>query len=210
MTLTITKEKLLFVEGLTDQGFFEELLKHKGIHDVQVIQLRSKDKFKEQIPLLLSQYNRKKIRKLALIRDADESKNAAFESCKNLILKLRDKRFSISINKKTKMSKNFFPGNPSVGIHILSEQNKDSGMLEDLLWKVVPSPVKKCIKDYLTCVHLDKSIYKNYSKNKIYAFLAAQNEGLGSISVAAQKGIWKFESENIFDDLKHFLEDFRD
>ncbi len=142
----ITKEKVLFVEGLTVQGFFEELLKFKGIRNVQVIELSSKDKFKKQIPLYLSQHTAKKIRKLALIQDADDDKSAAFKSCRDLLL--NDKHFSKSINRRTRMSRNFFPGDPLVGIHILSKQNKSSGMLEDLLWKVVPSPVQQCIKRF--------------------------------------------------------------
>lgn len=206
----ITSEKVLFIEGLTDQGFFEELLDYMGISNVQSIELNGVTNFNENIPIYLKQFNRKRIKKLALIRDADESVRAAFESCKNILLGLKDKSLSSAINKKTQISKEFYPGEPSIGIYILKKPGYNNGKLEDLLWEVVHPNTKKCIKKFLTCVNPDKSVYKNYSKNKIYAFLATQNKGIGSIGVAAKKKIWKFESEDVFNDLKHFLEGFRD
>ncbi|MFX1325035.1 MAG: DUF3226 domain-containing protein [Promethearchaeota archaeon] len=205
----IFKEKILFVEGLTDKGFFDEILKFMGIYDVQVKAIGGKSKFKKEIPLYLSQERRRKIKKYALIRDADNSENDAFESCKNILLNLKDKNLSSAINEKTKISRDFYPGNPSIGIHILKKPNRNNGMLEDLLWKLIHPNIKKCIKEYLKCVNLDISIYKNYSKNKIFAFLAAQNKALGSIGVAAKKNIWDF-NDGVFKPLKHFLKGFRD
>ena len=135
---------------------------------------------------------------------------AAFECCKNIILRLADKRFSSAINNKTKIKKIFYPGNPSIGIYILTKVNQNKGMLEDLLWEVVHPNTKICIDKFLLCVNPTKNMYKNYSKNRIYAFLASQNEGLGSIGLAAQKKIWKFETETVFNELKEFLNGFRD
>lgn len=206
----IISDKVLFLEGLTDKGFFEELLDHLCINDVQIIELNGVSNFNRQIPIYLKQSNRKRIRKLALIRDADESESSAFDSCKNILLRLEDKNLSSAINNKTQISKEFYHGNPSIGIYILKKPGYNKGKLEDLLWEVIHPNAQNCIKKYLTCVNPDKSVYKNYSKNKIYAFLAAQNKGIGSIGVAAKKKIWNFESENVFDDLKHFLEEFRD
>ena len=206
----ITSDKVLFLEGLTDKGFFEELLNHLCIFDVQIIALNGVNNFNSQIPVYLKQSNRKRIRKLALIRDADESESSAFESCKNILLRLEDKSLISAINKKTRISKEFYHGNPSIGIYILKKPGYNKGILEDLLWEVVHPNTQKCIKEYLTCVNPDNSVYKNYSKNKIFAFLAAQNKGIGSIGVASKKKIWNFESENVFDELKHFLEGFRD
>jgi hypothetical protein len=206
--IKIEAEKILFVEGLTDKGFFEEFLKSMDIYDVQIIELNGKNKFKKEIPLILSQESRKKIKKYALIRDADKSENAAFDSCKNILLKLKDKTLFSAINNKTKISKEFYSGNPSVGIHILKKPNHNYGMLEDLLWKLIHPNIKTCIKNYLICVNLERSVYKKYSKNKIFAFLAVQNEGLGSIGVAAKKKIWSFD-DVVFNPLRYFLEGFR-
>jgi hypothetical protein len=206
----ITSDKVLFLEGLTDKGFFEELLDNLGIYNVQIIELNGVSNFKDKIPIYLKQSNRKIIRKLALIRDADKSESSAFDSCKNILLGLNDKSLTSAINKKIKISKEFYPGNPSIGIYVLKKPDSNNGCLEDLLWKVVRPNTQRCIKDFLTCVNPDKSVYKNYSKNKIFAFLAAQNKGLGSIGVAAKKEIWKFETEIVFDELKHFLKGFRD
>lgn len=206
----ITSDKVLFLEGLTDEGFFEELLAHMGIHNVQIIEMSGVQNFKNKIPLYLKQSKRRRIRKFALIRDADKSENSAFESCKNILLRLNDKSLNSAIKKKTRMSREFYHGNPSIGIHILKKPGQNHGELEDLLWEVVHPNTQECINKYLTCVNPDNSVYKKFSKNKIYAFLAAQNKGLGSIGVAAKKKIWKFDSVNVFDDLKHFLEGFRD
>ena len=56
----IISDKVLFIEGLTDQGFFEELLDHLGINDVQIIEMTGVNNFKINIPIYLKQSNRRK------------------------------------------------------------------------------------------------------------------------------------------------------
>jgi hypothetical protein len=52
MKISITKHKILGVEGVDEEKFFEALFKHLHITDVQIINLEGKSNFKSSFDLL--------------------------------------------------------------------------------------------------------------------------------------------------------------
>jgi hypothetical protein len=82
----ITKKKLLAVEGRDEVVFFKELLDHMGMLDiVDFCEVKGKDNFKKEMPLLTRTTGFNDLEAVAIIRDADDSHKSAFESVKGVL-----------------------------------------------------------------------------------------------------------------------------
>ncbi len=198
MAEAIHQRKILAVEGQDEVKFFEALLKYMRITDVEVHEVGGKNQFKDKLPALVRMRGFSDVEILAVIRDADEDANAAFESIRNILEKE-------GLESPTKM--NQFSANtikPIVGIFIMPG-NSDTGMLEDLCLKTVKShPAMKCVDLFIDCVLKLNNPPKNSSKAKAQAFLAAMPEIEKSVGIGARKGYWNFDSSELTK-LKSFI-----
>jgi hypothetical protein len=195
---TIDEKKILFVEGDDEYRFFEALLKYLGINrkEIGIYSVEGKDKFKEELPSLVNSPGFKKVGILAIIRDADDNAEGAFQSIKNIIEKMKLKT-PMKINQ-------FADGKPEIGIFIMPG-NSDKGMLEDLCLKtVLNNPAMACVNPFIECVTKLSEPSKNISKAKAQAFLAAMPECVPNVGIGAQKNHWDFSSD-VLNDLKEFI-----
>jgi len=201
----IKSKKVLAVEGLDEENFFDSLLKHLNITDFDIHKVGGKNQFSKKLPALLktpgffAPDESPLVTYLGIVRDKDEDE--AFKSISNIVA-------TAGLKPPTKHS-TFSDGTPKVGIFIMPGNKVEGTMLEDLCLKTVEkNPAMKCVNEFASCVSAMEPKPKNMSKAKAQTFLATQPEIANSVGVGAQKGYWNFES-TVLEELKQFLNNFK-
>ncbi|MBN2128938.1 MAG: hypothetical protein JW741_05550 [Sedimentisphaerales bacterium] len=207
---TITARTVLAVEGEDDRNFFDRLLRHIDLADVQIEAVGGKNQFPEKLPALLrapgffEADGSSRVTNLALVRDKDQDN--AFESIANIV-----RRVGLTPPGEHGV---FSDGRPRVGIFVMPGETIDGTMLEDLCLKTVEGhEAMRCVEQFASCVGDLPSAPKNMAKAKAQVFraqvfLAAQTDTVDALGLAAQKGYWDFDSPALAE-LKGFLEHLR-
>ena len=196
----IRQKKVLLVEGRDEKNFFDALLRYVGITGVEIRELGGKRQFKGKLPALVKTSGFSNIELFAVIRDADENASATFESVKD-ILRRQHLKPPENMNQ-------FSEGSPSVGVFIMPGDS-DTGMLEDLCLRTVKDhPAMVCVDSFVECILQLEDLPHNMAKAKAQAFLAAMPEIANSVGIGAQKGCWKFDSEDLAS-LRSFIDRLR-
>jgi hypothetical protein len=200
--ITIKKERLLIVEGKDEELFFDALLKHLNISNIQILSIGGKTKFRKNLGALLNRREEfAKVKRLWITRDADDDFNSAFQSICDAL-----KALELPVPKKPKIPTSSCP---EISIFIFPD-NQSPGMLEDLCLKVLQdntqdTPIIKCLEDYFCCLaRRSPEFPNNLSKAKIQAFLAAKKEPGKRLEEAAQSGYFPWDHP-AFNDIKEFL-----
>ena len=82
----IKSQKLLLVEGKDEEVFFKILLEKKKIDGIQIISSAGKQRFKKRFPNIIKKTpGFDKVSSLAVIQDADESAEQAFQSIQSVL-----------------------------------------------------------------------------------------------------------------------------
>ena len=191
---------LLVVEGKDEYNFFTSLIRHLSLTDIQIVDVKGKDNFKNEFPLLVQSENFYGIvKKIGFVRDAEEKEaTAAFQSICG-ILKTYDLPVPHAPN--TVIGQN----GRKAAIFIMPN-NKDSGMLEDLcIESRKTDPVWNCVEAFIKCYCplIEKDTY-NSSKAKIGAFLSTRVPIEKELGFAAQHHVWDFNNP-CFNPVKDFL-----
>ncbi len=198
--------KLIAVEGQDEVYFFNELLNHIEIRDVEVREVGGKDQFKDKFAGFIKLRRFDELESIAFVCDAD-NRNAVWSFnrlCGNIEnVATEEPSFSGNIVIPSGMSE-FSDGNPRIGIYIMPN-NSDNGMLENLcLDSVEDDPAMECVNEFIECaLQLDKKP-KNIAKAKVQTFLASKEKIVNRLGLGAKKGYWVFESP-IWSDLKTFI-----
>ncbi|HLC16243.1 MAG TPA: DUF3226 domain-containing protein [Thermodesulfovibrionia bacterium] len=109
----ITSDKLLAVEGRDECNFFDEFLKASGITNVKTVDIGGKDKFKNELPSLITIDWFSDITAIGFVRDAEANfAKSAFDSMCSII-----KKCGLPIPKG--MNTINQSGNPKTGIFIM-------------------------------------------------------------------------------------------
>ena len=200
MTDIIHQKKVLAVEGKDEVNFFNALLEYVGITNFEVYEVGGKQQFRDKLPALVRMSGFSDVEVLAIIRDADNNAEAAFQSIKD-ILKKEKLKAPNQVNQ-------FSDGSPKIGIFIMPG-NSDTGMLEDLCLKTVEHHASMhCVEPFINCISELETPPNNIAKAKAQAFLATMPELVKSVGIGAQKGYWNFNSEELTD-LKSFIDNLR-
>lgn len=189
----IKNQKLLLVEGKDEEVFFKILLERKKIGGIQIMPSGGKQKFQKHLPALRKTPGFDKIISLAVIHDADESADKAFQSIQSALN-------NNELKSPDKIGK-FVSSSPKVGVFIIPD-GKSKGNLESLCLSTVKSNDIKCIDSFMDCIkqNSNNSSYnfpKNIYKARCRAFLSSMEEDTPSLGVAAQKAYWDFDSEKL-------------
>ena len=198
----ITHKKVLAVEGKDECNFFEALLDDMGITEFQTYDIGGKDKFRTKIPALVktSDLDFEIVEVFAIIRDADNNHEGAFESISTIVK-------NAGLKGPPKVN-TFGDENPKVGIFIMPG-NSENGMLEDLCLQTVENrPVMEHVDHYIDCVQKIEDGPKIIAKAKAQVYLASKPETVYSVGLGAKKKYWDFTSDAL-NDLKEFLENMR-
>ena len=200
--IQITQPNLILVEGKDEENFFNALLKEMEIEDYQILSLGGKDNFPKNLSVITAAPGFDQVKKLGIIRDADENYDNALKSICGALNFCR-----LPIPSTT----NQLEGeNPAVGIFIMPGEGK-SGALEDLLLESVQNDqATPCVNNYFVCLKENLSNWppKNISKSWIHAFLSSRPDGTKRLGEAAQAGYWSFDNP-AFDEIRHFIDLFK-
>lgn len=194
----VTQPAILIVEGIEDQQFFEALIQHLRISEIQVMPIGGKTQLSDQLAALRTVEGFSAVRSLGIVRDADNDFKAAFQSVRHALqdadLPVPDRPLGSAGEK------------PSVTVMILPDNNTP-GMLEDLCLRAVATdPAMICVEQYFECLKQQAiSLPKNPAKAKIQAFLASRPEAGKRLGEAAQAGYWPWHS-GAFEQVKDFLQ----
>jgi len=148
--MKIEKEYLIFVEGSDDKAFFEKLL--EDIPVIQIIDVEGKVNFKPKLKIISQDDNFEKVKKVLIIRDADESYKRTYQSLTGIVKEVfNETAGDILMGYQGKY-----------GILILPP-SEEQGSLEDLLFKSVESDIQKEIVEF---VEKMERIWKKRKKKK--------------------------------------------
>lgn len=196
-TREITEPKVFVVEGKDDKNFFEALIEHLGLPNIQVEDIGGKTQLRDRLKALVQTPGFAEVTSLGVIRDANNDHAAAFRSvCRaleNANLPVPERPWSAVGDE------------PKVVVMILPREN-ENGMLEDLCLEAVNSdPAVPCVDQYFECLkRKDLDRPDNISKAKIHTFLASRHRPDLRLGEAAKKGYWPFE-DTVFEEIKTLL-----
>lgn len=201
---SILLKSFLAVEGKDECNFFEALLNHLHIKDVQCKDIGGKDKFPLEMQNLYNQEGFRSIERFGFVRDAETgTAESAFQSICGILGKH-------NLPCPPKLNEIKKEGSKRVGIFIMPD-NFCSGMLENLcLQSIKDEPIAGCIDKYIHCLnsHIpdnEKTKY-NEPKARVQAYLVARAPIVNSLGLAAQNKFWNFEHP-VFENIKNFLQD---
>lgn len=198
----IHKQKLLIGEGIEEVRFFNKLLEHMQINDIQVAHYEGKDhnKLSNFLETLAQKRNFHNLVSIGITRDADENlAKSAFDSICGVLKKIERHKFTVP-----KAINEFSHGQPKIGIFVMPDCH-GLGMLEDLcLASITNDPIVHCVDNFLACIETEGRIPSNKSKARIQAWLATHPK-IRLLAEAAEAGYWNFE-HTAFNKLKDFLQ----
>jgi hypothetical protein len=190
--------KFVFCEGKDDQAVISGIAASTNLTEIRVEPFLGKDNLRRFLRAvkLRPEFSQNNVATVAIIRDADDDKDAAFQSVCDA---LRNAGFPAPDR-----NGGFVEGAIKVGVLIVGP-NDGTGMIEDLcLNSVADRPEFACVGDYFSCV-AQKSDRKSFSaKAKVRVWMASQVDFEAHVGIAAEKGYWPWENP-VFDPLKNFL-----
>ncbi len=193
----IKQKKQLLVEGKDQQNFFEALITHLSLSDIQVQNYGSVNGLRSFLMVLVKARDFASVSSIGIARDAEVSARAAFESVQGALGKA-----GLFVPAKVGEREG---GNPDVSVLILPEDD-EPGMLETLLCRTLEGmKVNRCIDDFFECAEglPDVSIDKP-DKARAFAYLTTRPDPHHSVGVAAKNGVWDLDHQ-AFDEARDFL-----
>lgn len=199
----ITQPKLLVVEGKEDELFFDALIKHLKLNDIQILAIGGKQELRKHLGAMVKTTGFNNVVSLGVVRDADDDPQAAFQSVQDA---LRAANLPV-------------PAQPLLGVEGLLPRGQNlkvvgmivpainrPGMLEDIcLDAAVQDPAMSCVDGFFQCL-MTKGIPlpRNMPKAKIQAFLASRPEPGKRLGEAAQAGYFSWQHQ-AFKDVTDFV-----
>ena len=205
-TAKIEREVQLLVEGNDERNFFEAFMAHFQLPGVQIQVLGGKDRLRTFLDTLPGASGFRTVKSIGIVRDADESAVAAFQSIQT---SLRNANQAVRT-----WSGGEFPvpdrpeqragAGPSVSVLILPGDGED-GMLETLVCRTFAgTDVDRCVDGFLRCADESGSLIHRRDKSRAHAWIATRQEPHLSVGYAAKKGYWDFDHD-AFDGVRRFL-----
>lgn len=197
-------ETLLLVEGIEDARFFNAILRQLGRTNVQIVYVGSKHSIRPfLISTLANSENFSRLRRLGIVRDADNDAASTLQSLRGA---LTDARFPAP----QRPWETAHEGNLRVSLAIPPD-GSSQGNLEDLcLRSIRNSPESACVDQYVGCREsAGTQIAGNrVAKAKVYTYLAVGKDGANPglrLGEAAEAGVWDWGAPE-FRDIIDFLQ----
>jgi hypothetical protein len=207
--MPIIKPKLLLGEGIDEVYFFNALLDHLGITDVQVDQYDGKTRIAAGLKAIKDRSGFiNQVVSLGVTRDADYADDpaddaaAAQRAFQSVSGALAYATLPVPLAPMVKAA-----GRPEISVFILPD-NQKPGMLEDLCIASTNAPDIYCITEYFDCVELEThrvQVRRNVAKSRVHAWLATQSEPDKQLGQAALAGYWDWNNP-AFDLIKQFVQ----
>ena len=186
----IVQPRLLVGEGRDEARFFESLLRHLKITDVQVVDYGGKPKLKPFLVTLPRIPGFAGLQALGVTRDADDDAVGALQSIESAL------------------SSAPLPPNLRIAKYVMPGANAP-GALENLcIQSVSTSPVSDCIERYVLCAAETGLKHEwsvgNSAKARLQAWLSVQRDPGLRLGEAAQAGIIDWDASS-FEPLRSFI-----
>lgn len=176
----IESETQLLVEGNDQRNFFEALVKHNSLENIQIQDFGGVTELGRFLRGFVNVPGFESVQSIGIVRDAEDSPNAAFESVRS---SLRGAKLPTPRNLRERTNTS-----PAVAVLILPTDN-EIGMLETLICRTfADTPEDQCIDGFFTCIeNLPDVTIKNPDKARTHVYLATKPEPHVSVGVAAKK-----------------------
>ncbi len=196
--------KIAFVEGNDEVNFFKALCKNLGVNDIQFVETGGKDRFSDEFNIWATAPGWDDVVSIAIVRDADNSTDAAFQSVASHLQKnglpvpAAPNEFKSSSG--TKYGIFIMPGNREQGmLENLVLDSLDGELLHDLSSNYIDSIQQKKDDGH------DIKVPRNQPKAQLHAYLAGKDKYVPSLGLAAAKGYFNFEHE-VFEPIRQFIQ----
>lgn len=179
-----SKPKLLLVEGRDEELVLGTLLRHLGIYDVQVQGYGGKTQLRYFLVSITGEPNFDQIQSLGIVRDADDTADAARSALRSVQGSLRNVGLSVPETFLAPV------GNaPAVSVFIMPD-NDGPGALERLCLNAwAEDPAMPCVDAFMQCVQDNVDMTPNAAdKARVHAFLASRETPDLRLGLAAQQG----------------------
>lgn len=190
----------ILVEGNDGRNFFEAFRRHLAISecDMQIHNYRSVTNLRNFLGVLTVASGFSKVRRMGVIRDAEESADRAFQSVRSAL-------GNVDLPVPARMGILSPEGNPHTNVLILPERGP--GMLETVLnQSFAGTPVDVCIDGFFECIEsTNGGAIHRPGKARANAYLSSTPEPQVSVGVAAKKGYWNLDHET-FRPIRDFMQ----
>ncbi len=186
--LHITSEKLLLVEGLDDQRFFNAFARYLQIPNIQTETYGGRYNLRNILGLLVRNPQFGGVTALGIARDADSNRQSAFESVVSQLQR-------VGLPTPTAPMLPVADAGRSVSVLIIPPDS-DAGALEDLCLSALmeDNPLLICADQYLECAATAGIESRQRAKSRLHAYLAAGKEPGRRLGEAADAGVWDWSS----------------
>lgn len=173
----------LLVEGNDPRNFFEALVRHMGLDDIQVQNFGGNDELRGFLRAFVLTSGFRDVGSLGIVRDAEADAQDAFKRVQSA---LRNAELPVPDAIDLRVE-----GPPSVSALILPGGGRP-GMLETLLCETFAGSAEDdCVTEFLDCAGaLRGAAITRPDKARAHAWLATQPEPHFSVGYAAQRGYW--------------------
>ena len=195
-TEKVERDIQLLVEGNDERNFFEVFIEHLGLANFQIQVLDGKDGLRDSLVTLAGLTGFGNVKKIGIVRDADDSPDAAFQSVRT---SLRNAEFPAPDRPEESAGEI-----PAVSVLILPGDG-DVGMLETLLCRTFAgTAVDRCIDGFFRCAEKSGSPIHRPHKARARAYLATTRDPHLSVGVATKRRHWEPDHE-AFAGVRRFL-----
>jgi hypothetical protein len=183
----ITEPKLLLVEGRDEINFFNSLIRHLRIQEIEVRSYEGKDRLRSALQTLIIAPGFDMLESIGIVRDADNDANAAFQSVcgslSNAGLPVPGAPMLITSER------------PQTGVMIMPP-GEPEGMLENLCLSAFQTdPAMPCVEQYFECLEAEmENLPSHVAKAHIHAFLASRERPDLRLGEAALRGYLPWDS----------------
>jgi hypothetical protein len=206
-----TKSHIIICEGISDQVFFEALLKARNISGIQVARnFGGLSKIESRLNEIEEPVDNGKIKSILLVIDSDSDAKKNFNKAVKQIVKTG--RYGVPTQFKERKEMN---GRPSIGL--LSVPDGSLGCLETMLLDVFLkhqqyAKISQCLEQYFSCSDAKTWDISKQSKMKMNSLISAICRDSPECKVAdmwqSKKGFKHLLSDSALDGLVHFLRQF--
>jgi len=185
----IHSEAQLLVEGKSDRGFIEALIKRRSLGAVQVQTFEGVDNLRKFLAGFVRSPNFHRVSSLGVLRDADDDPAAAFESVCHAI-----QDYVGEPPAEAGILTGGQAGTAKPGVGVLIVPLNGPGMLETVLCRTFAGqPIAACIADFMACAVDAGELRQESAKACAHAYLSTRQRPGCDVGVAARQGYWDLD-----------------
>ena len=201
----IRGEVQLLVEGNDERNFFAAFTEHLQLPNVEIQAFGSKDRLREFLETLAGATDFKQVKRIGIVRDADASADAAFQSVqtslRNANAGIRSSGAEFPVPDRPEQ---LVGEQPALSVMVLPGDGQ-AGMLETLLCRTFAGDdMDRCIDRFFQCAEESGTHIRRPDKARARAYLATTPDPHLSVGVAAKRDQWDM-NHGAFDGVRGFL-----